>query len=65
MEESFKTIDYGDIIRLMAKEITEWERMTGKRLDSCDPQPLTTLPAIYNVMAMKTKPYEIKSSNPS
>lgn len=52
----FKTIDYGDIIRLMAEEITEWERRTGKRLDSCDPQPLTTLPAIYNVMAMKAKP---------
>jgi len=52
----FKTIDYGDIIRLMAEEITEWERRTGKRLDSCYPQPLTTLPAIYNVMAMKAKP---------
>ncbi|HUS89789.1 MAG TPA: hypothetical protein VMW91_10615, partial [Desulfosporosinus sp.] len=52
----FKTIDYGDIIRLMAEEITEWERRTGKRLDSCDPQPLTTLPAVYNVMAMKAKP---------
>jgi len=52
----FKTIDYGDIIRLMAEEITEWERRTGKRLDSCDSQPLTTLPAIYNVMAMKSKP---------
>jgi len=52
----FKTIDYGDIIRLMAEEITEWERRTGKRLDSCDPHPLTTLPAIYNVMAMKAKP---------
>jgi hypothetical protein len=61
----FKTIDYGDIIRLMAEEITEWERRTGKRLDSCDPQPLTTLPAIYNVMAMKTKPQETKRSTPS
>ncbi len=51
----FRTIDYGDIIALMAAEITEWEKRVGKQLDLCDPQHSFTLPAIYNVMAMKAR----------
>ena len=52
----FKTIDYSDIISTMALEIDEWERLVNASLDSCDPLPHTTLPSIYNVMAMKARP---------
>jgi len=52
----FKTIDYADIIMLMASEIAEWEKMVKIHLESCNPYSLTTLPAIYNVMAMKARP---------
>ena len=51
----FKTIDYGDIILLMASEIAEWERMLEVHLDSCDPHQVKTLPSVYNVMAMKAR----------
>ena len=52
----FQTNDYGDIITLMADEITVWEKQTGHLLDSCDPSPDATLPTVYNVMAMKARP---------
>lgn len=52
----FKTVDYGDIIALMADEIMVWEKQTGQLLDSCDPSGNFTLPSIYNVMAMKARP---------
>jgi len=51
----FKTIDYGDIILLMASEIAEWEKMVEVHLDSCDPHQVKTLPSVYNVMAMKAR----------
>lgn len=52
----FKTVDYGDVIKNMANEINEWENSTGYQLQHCDHSELTTLPAIYNVMAMKARP---------
>ena len=52
----FKTIDYGDIILLMASEIAEWEQRSETHLESCDPHKITTLPSVYNVMAMKARP---------
>lgn len=52
----FKTIDYGDIILLMASEIAEWEKRCERHLDSCDPDLIKTLPSVYNVMAMKARP---------
>ena len=52
----FKTIDYGDIILLMASEIAEWERIVKIHLESCHLYNNFTLPAVYNVMAMKAKP---------
>lgn len=59
----FKTVDLGDVIRDMASEIQKWEEKTKERLnemDSIDPlieqKRLTTLPSIYNVMAMKARP---------
>lgn len=51
----FKTIDYGDIILDMASEIAEWERRSGVHLESCDTHAITTLPSVYNVMAMKAR----------
>jgi len=51
----FKTIDYGDIILLMASEISAWEKIVKKSLEFCDPREITTLPSIYNVMAMKAR----------
>lgn len=52
----FRTIDYGDIIRAMAEEIAKWEKRSGRPLDDCSPYENVTLPAIYNVMAMKARP---------
>ncbi len=51
----FSTIDYGDIITLMSTEIMAWENQTGLKLDVCDSSGNLTLPAIYNVMAMKAR----------
>ncbi|MBL7179013.1 MAG: hypothetical protein ISS65_02240 [Desulfobacterales bacterium] len=51
----FKTIDYSDVISTMAAEIDEWERQVGVPIDSCDPLPHSTLPSIYNVMAMEAR----------
>ncbi len=53
----FRTVDYGEIITLMVDEITEWEKDTENSLDLCDPSyPITSLPAVYNVMAMRARP---------
>ena len=57
----FKTVDYSDVICLMATEIIEWERLSGQRIDECDPN--STLPAIYNVMAMEAR--EVKTGKRS
>lgn len=51
----FKTVDYGDVINLMADEIKAWEKQTEKELQASDENKYTTLPAVYNVMAMKAK----------
>ena len=41
----------------MTKEIALWEKDTGEKLDLIDQQQrLTTLPSVYNVMAMKARP---------
>lgn len=50
----FKTIDLGDIIKGMIAEIKEWESATGEKLNKMDNR-LTTLPSVYNVMAMKAR----------
>jgi len=56
----FKTVDYGDVINLMANEIIAWEEMTGEHLQNCDYSEYTTLPAVYNVMAMEARPKKIR-----
>jgi len=51
----FKTVDYGDVINLMADEIKAWEEQIEKELQACDENKYMTLPTVYNVMAMKAK----------
>lgn len=50
----FKTNEYGEVLSTMVSEINEWERQTETHLDTLDPK--TTLPSIYNIMAMALRP---------
>jgi hypothetical protein len=53
----FKTVDLGDVLRYMVSDIQQWEGITGKRLNELDDKNrLTTLPSVYNVMAMAARP---------
>jgi hypothetical protein len=52
---AFKTVDFGDVIYLVADEINEWEKITREPLDNGDKNGPTTLPAVYNVMAMSAR----------
>ena len=53
----FKTVDIGDVLNRMAIDIQEWENITKHRLNEMDPsRMLTTLPSVYNVMAMEARP---------
>ena len=55
----FQTVDLGDIIRGMTTEIQHWEDATGERLNEMDNYGrLTTLPSVYNVMAMEARTKE-------
>jgi hypothetical protein len=48
----FKTVDIGDVLH-----IQKWEGITGKQLNDLDQKKrLTTLPSVYNVMAMLSRP---------
>ncbi|MDO8578178.1 MAG: hypothetical protein Q7R50_03250 [Dehalococcoidales bacterium] len=52
----FKTVDIGDVIRGMVFDIQRWENATGKHLNEMDSSKrLTTLPSVYNVMAMAAR----------
>ncbi|MDD5702228.1 MAG: hypothetical protein PHU23_09295 [Dehalococcoidales bacterium] len=52
----FKTVDLGDVIRQMIAEVEVWEKLTGEKLNEmCDSNALTTLPSVYNVMAMAAR----------
>ena len=53
----FKTVDIGDVIRKMIFDIQSWESATGEKLNEMDySRRLTTLPSVYNVMAMAARP---------
>jgi hypothetical protein len=53
----FKTVDLGDVIRFMAADIQRWEDATGTQLNQVAPTSrLTTLPSIYNVVALEARP---------
>jgi hypothetical protein len=56
----FKTVDIGDVIKRMVVDIQNWERVTGKKLNEMDDsKKFTTLPSVYNVMAMAARPNDI------
>lgn len=53
----FKTVDLGDVLKRMVSDIQRWEKTTGKHLNELgSSKGLTTLPSVYNVMAMKARP---------
>lgn len=53
----FKTVDIGDVIRVMLSDIQRWEQVTGRNLNEMDLKgKITTLPSVYNVMAMDARP---------
>jgi len=53
----FKTVDLGDVLDRMVLDIQKWEKITGKQLNNLDrSKKLTTLPSVYNVMAMNARP---------
>ncbi len=53
----FKTVDIGDVIDYMVSDIQNWEVITGFQFNELDQSKrLTTLPSIYNVMAMNARP---------
>lgn len=53
----FKTVDLGDVINRMVFDIQHWEKITGQKLNEMDySKKLTTLPSVYNVMAMAARP---------
>ena len=57
----FKTVDIGDVIKKMVFDIQRWESVTGKKLNEVDySRRLTTLPSVYNVMAMAARPKKTK-----
>lgn len=52
----FRTKEYEAVLQQISEETKEWEKKSKKRLDACDPAfPVTTIPAVYNVMAMKAR----------
>ncbi len=54
----FKTVDIGDVIKWMAFDIERWESATKVNLNEMDDtKRLSTLPSVYNVMAMAARPY--------
>lgn len=56
----FQTVDLGDVIRRMASDIQRWENATEKKLNEVDySKRLTTLPSVYNVMAMAVRPKRV------
>jgi len=53
----FQTVDLGDIISFMISDIQRWEQITDRQLNELDhSKRLTTLPSVYNVMAMDARP---------
>ena len=60
----FRTVDIGDVLRSMVVDIQKWEETTGRQLNKLDrSERLTTIPAVYNVMAMLARPKPNKNEN--
>jgi hypothetical protein len=53
----FQTVDLGDVISRMVSDIQRWEQISDRQLNELDhSKRLTTLPSVYNVMAMDARP---------
>ena len=53
----FKTVDIGDVLHHMVIDVQKWEDKTGRQLNELDQSNrLTTIPSVYNVMAMLARP---------
>ena len=53
----FETVDIGDVLHRMVFDIQKWEGITGSQFNNLDQSKrLTTLPSVYNVMAMDARP---------
>jgi hypothetical protein len=52
-KELFQTIDFTEVVRLMRKEISEWEKERRHVLNECDPSNSATLPEIFNAVALR------------
>jgi hypothetical protein len=53
----FQTVDLGDVLHRMVVDIQKWEGITRSHLNDLDnSKRLTTLPSVYNVMAMLARP---------
>ena len=56
----FQTVDLGDVLRWMVLDIQKWEEITGRQFNGLDQSKrITTLPSVYNVMAMDARPKEL------
>lgn len=52
----FQNVDIGDIIVKMVVDTRKWEKVTKHKLNDIDSKGvLTTIPSVYNVMAMKAR----------
>jgi hypothetical protein len=51
----FRTHDYGKILSTMINEIKEWEKKLRVNLETLNTSYKTTLPSVYNVLAMEKK----------
>ena len=55
----FKTKDnYKQILSTMISEIRKWEEKTKIKINDLDPNKPTTLPSVYNIMAMVARPLD-------
>ena len=56
-KQVFKTVHLGDVIKTMVTDIELWEKATSEKLDLIGTnKKISTLPAVYNVMAMSARP---------
>lgn len=53
----FRTDNYGKVLSTMIAEVSKWEAQSEAPFESLDSKP-TTVPSIYNVMAMEARPKE-------
>jgi hypothetical protein len=59
----FKTVDLSDVLQWMVIDIQEWESITGKKLNTLDASArLSTIPSVYNVVAMAARPKTLEST---